>query len=50
MASGYSVSLQGRAGRQRTVLEPLDNVSTLVRAAPKPRGNGVSASIRWRRA
>jgi hypothetical protein len=29
-------SLQGRAGRQRTVLEPLENVPTLVRAAPKP--------------
>jgi hypothetical protein len=42
-------SLQGRAGRQRTVLEPLDNVPTLARAAPKPRGNGVSASIRRRR-
>jgi hypothetical protein len=38
-------SLQGRAGRQRTVLEPLENVSTLAKAAPKPRGHGVSASI-----
>src|SRR5229473_4784048 len=40
-------SLQGRAGRQRTVLEPLENVPTLARAAPKPRGHGVSASMRW---
>ncbi len=39
--------LQGRAGRQRTVLEPSENVSTLARAAPKPRGHGVSASMRW---
>jgi len=43
-------SLQGRAGRQRTVLEPLENVPTraraaLARAAPKPRGHGVSASM-----
>src|ERR1700693_625582 len=42
--------LQGRAGRQRTVLEPLENVPTFARAAPKPRGNGVSASMRRRRA
>src|SRR5882762_9192222 len=47
MGPGYSVSLQGRAGRQRTVLEPLDNVPALTRAAPKPRGHGVSASMKW---
>jgi hypothetical protein len=37
------------SGEQRTVLEPLENVPTLARAAPKPRGHGVSASMRWRR-
>jgi hypothetical protein len=49
--SRFARSLQGRAGGGNELFwSPWKNVSTLARAAPKPRGHGVSASIRWRRA
>jgi hypothetical protein len=42
------VAYEVGAARQQTVRSPSDNGPTFVRVAPKPRGHGVSASIRWR--
>ena len=36
-------------GKVTTRTEPADTVPTVTRLAPEPRGDGVSASIRWRR-
>src|SRR5215831_11847013 len=36
-------------GKVTTRTEPADTVPTVIRLAPEPRGNGVSASIRRRR-
>jgi hypothetical protein len=44
------VAYKAERGGNELFWSPWKNVSTLARAAPKPRGNGVSASIRWRRA
>src|SRR5260221_8255582 len=44
------VAYKAERGGNELFRSPWKNVSTLARAAPKPRGNGVSASIRWRRA
>src|SRR6202035_5633393 len=43
------VAYKAERGGNELFWSPWKNVSTLARAAPKPRGNGVSASIRWRR-
>src|SRR6516225_2591673 len=42
-------SLRGWSGEATDRSKPSDNVSTLARVAPEPRGDGVSASITWRR-
>jgi hypothetical protein len=44
------VAYKAERGGNELFWSPWKNVSTLAGAAPKPRGNGVSASIRWRRA
>src|SRR6267143_4965184 len=44
------VAYKAERGGNELFWSPWKNVSTLARAAPKPRGHGVSASIRWRRA
>src|SRR5258706_12851209 len=44
------VAYKAERGGNELFCSPWKNVSTLARAAPKPRGHGVSASIRWRRA
>ena len=41
------VAYKAERGGNELFWSPWKNVSTLARAAPKPRGNGVSASIRW---
>ena len=43
-------SLRGRSGEATDRSKPSDNVSTSANLAPEPRGDGVSASIRRRRA
>jgi RNA-directed DNA polymerase len=43
-------SLRGWSGEATDRSKPSDNVPTLARVAPEPRGDGVSASIRRRRA
>src|SRR5713101_7197568 len=42
-------SLRGWSGEATDRSKPSDNVPTLERVAPEPRGDGVSASIRRRR-
>src|SRR6266403_6393123 len=41
------VAYKAERGGNELFWSPWKNVSTLARAAPKPRGHGVSASIRW---